>query len=256
MSEGLDKLNSIGAQKIHEQTHIARHHAQAVLHEIFDDMTKIQFLGFISILEREYNVDLNDLKVKGLEFYGDETPKNEDNIEVFILEKEKKNRTALYVVILILIIVVLYILSLSFDSKKEVKVDAIDSTTMENTKVNKPIKESLKSTNNAIAVAPEPEPEPVAVVKSFKIMPKTELWLGYIDLNTYEKYQKLFSDEIALDPKKDWLLHLGHGYVDIEIDGKITQYNDKLNMRFVYKNSKLRKINFEEFKTLNRGKKW
>ena len=66
MSSGLEKLRSIGAQKIHEQTHIARQHAQALLHESFDDMSRIHFLGFISILEREYSVDLSDLKAKAV----------------------------------------------------------------------------------------------------------------------------------------------------------------------------------------------
>ena len=51
MNEGFDKLKSIGAQKIHEATHIARAQIQALLHERSEDMNKSQFIGFISILE-------------------------------------------------------------------------------------------------------------------------------------------------------------------------------------------------------------
>jgi len=91
MSDGLSKLKGIGAQKIHERTHIARQHVQAVLHETFDDMTKIQLLGFISILEREYSVDLSDLKAKGQEFYFEESSKIEDDTNVFVTPKKKKN---------------------------------------------------------------------------------------------------------------------------------------------------------------------
>lgn len=52
VNEGFEKLGTIGAQKINEKTHISKYHVQALLHNNFDDMTKIQFLGFVSILER------------------------------------------------------------------------------------------------------------------------------------------------------------------------------------------------------------
>ena len=95
MSDGLNKLRGIGAQKIHELTHIARQHVQAVLHETFDDMNKIQFLGFVSILEREYGVDLSDLKAKGQEFYAGESSKLHQETKVFVSPKKKKSYTFL-----------------------------------------------------------------------------------------------------------------------------------------------------------------
>jgi hypothetical protein len=97
MSDGLNKLKSIGAQKIHEKTHIARHHVQAVIHETFDDMTKIQLLGFISILEREYSVDLSDLKIKVQDFFSVTIAEDEQNAKVFVSpKKEKKLHDGLY----------------------------------------------------------------------------------------------------------------------------------------------------------------
>ena len=91
MSSGLEKLRSIGVQKIHEQTHIARHHVKALLHESFDNISRVHFLGFISILEREYGVDLSELKAKGEEFYTDETTEVEQDGKVFVTLKKKKN---------------------------------------------------------------------------------------------------------------------------------------------------------------------
>ena len=93
MSDGLDKLKAIGAQKIHEKTHIARIHVQAILHNSFEGITKIQFLGFISILEREYSVKLDELKARGLEYFGGETSQESDDIEphVFVTPKKKKS---------------------------------------------------------------------------------------------------------------------------------------------------------------------
>ena len=270
MSSGLEKLRSIGVQKIHEQTHIARHHVKALLHESFDNISRVHFLGFISILEREYGVDLSELKAKGEEFYTDETTEVEQDGKVFVTLKKKKNYTLVYVAVAVLIFVtvVLFTLNLSSRASTKVKVLSIDNSTIENAKESMSYNDTLKDNKLTIddlnitiedkndTLPTVVEPEPIEAVKSFKIMSKTKLWLGYIDLGTYKKYQKLFSGEIVLDPKKDWLLTLGHGHVSIEIDGVVTEYKEKLNMRLLYKDSKLTKINFEEFKKLNRGNKW
>ena len=248
MSDGFDKLKSIGAQKIHEQTHIARHHMQALLHETFDDMNKIQFLGFISILEREYSVDLSELKANAEEFYAEETTKVQQETKVFVEPKKKKNLTLIYiaVVVLIFVIAVSFTLDESSNASIKVKEHSIDNSAIENAKDN-------MSQNASMPVV---ETEPVEIVKSFKFISKSELWLGYIDLETYKKDQKLFKGEFALDPKKDWLLSLGHGYIKVEIDGVVTEFKEKLNMRLLYKDSKLSRINLREFKELNRGDRW
>lgn len=65
---GLDKLRDIGLEELFKKTHIQKTHIQALLHESFDEFTAIQFVGFISILEREYNLDLSQLKEKGLKY--------------------------------------------------------------------------------------------------------------------------------------------------------------------------------------------
>ncbi len=253
MSEELQALRSIGAQKIHEQTHIARHHAQALLHESFDDMTKVQFLGFISILQREYSVDLSELKLKGEEFYGAKTSSHEQSTKVFVTPKKKKSYTGIYIVLVVLIAIV-FIVGSFLTTQTKTKSDPIDNSAIENAKENIQISESnitLIEDENITKEIVIPEVE-----KAFKIISKRRLWIGYMDLKTYKKNQKTFSGEMSLDPQKDWLLTLGHGHVDIEIDGEVTNFKDRRNIRFLYKDSNLSKITFEEFKKLNRGKKW
>lgn len=259
MSDGLNKLKGIGAQKIHEQTHIARQHVQAVLHETFDDMNKIQFLGFISILEREYGVDLSDLKAKEHELYFGESSKNLQDTKVFIASKKKKNYTLLYILIVVVIfsVAVLFTLDLTSTASTKAKTHTIDNSAIENAK------DSMSQNATLAGVVedkaePEPEliPQEVEPVKSFKIIPNSELWVGYIDLSDHKKYQKLFKGELDIDPNKNWILTLGHGYVNIEINGEVTKFNDKNNIRLLYKDSKLSKISFSEFKELNKGNKW
>jgi hypothetical protein len=262
MSDGLSKLKGIGAQKIHERTHIARQHVQAVLHETFDDMTKIQLLGFISILEREYSVDLSDLKAKGQEFYSEESSTLEHDTKVFVSPKKKKSYTFAYILLVIVIFAVAVLFTLDITSTASTKVEkhTIDNSAINNAKDSMSQNATIEDTNTTLPpVVVEVKPEPVKVVevvKSFKIIPKSELWIGYIDLSNHKKYQKLFKGELDIDPNKNWILTLGHGYVKVEINGEVTEFKDKLNIRLLYKDSKLSKINYKEFKKLNKGSKW
>jgi len=273
MSDGLDRLKNIGAQKIHEKTHIARHHVQALLHEAFEDMTKIQMQGFISILQREYDVDLSEFKVKVDEYYLLNAPEKDDGeTRFFVSPTRKKKYTFVYVLIAITIFAIAIFFTLEKIAQSSEKTDnhSIDNSAIQNAQQSMSKSDELEALNKeeieddnrtmAEEIKEEEEkivePEVVEVIKSFKIMPNSELWIGYIDRSNYKKYQKLFSDELELDPNKEWILSLGHGYVKIEINGEVKEFNDKSNLRLYYKDSNISKIDFAKFKELNRGQKW
>jgi len=275
MSDGLERLKNIGAQKIHEQTHIARHHVQALLHEAFEDMTKIQMQGFISILQREYNVDLSEFKAKVDEYYLLNVPEIDDGeTRFFVSPTRKKKYTFVYVLIAVAIFVVAMFFTLENLALSSEKTDNhnIDNSAIQNAQESMLKSDKLEALQEAEdkneTVEEETKEEKikeeektveskaVEVVKSFKIMPTSELWIGYIDRSNYKKYQKTFSGELELDPKKEWLLSLGHGYVKIEINGEIKEFNERSNLRLLYKDFNITKISFTEFKELNKGQKW
>jgi hypothetical protein len=59
-----------------------------------------------------------------------------------------------------------------------------------------------------------------------------------------------------LDVTKNWLLLFGSGTVKLEINGKIEKFSSVENMRFKYVDGEFTKITLEEFKSLNKGRKW
>lgn len=268
MSEGLEALKDIGVQKIHEATHISRVHVQAFLHQCFDDMTKIQFLGFVSILEREYGVDLSDIKAKALEDFDAVTLKTqeEDVAKVFV-SKKKRNLTIIYIATAIVIFVAFAMLTITNSDSPTSNINGVDDSVIDSAKNNMMIVdeennesiEAIVEENNAsieiVEEAVEIKQES-AEKSSFKITPKHKLWLGYIDLSTYKRDQKLFSDELSLDPEKDWLLTLGHGYISIEINGEVKEFTNPKTVRFSYINKELKELTFKEFKSLNRDNEW
>ncbi|MBN2782181.1 MAG: hypothetical protein JXQ66_02955, partial [Campylobacterales bacterium] len=140
-------------------------------------------------------------------------------------------------------------LELNVTNSEEILEDLSDSVNNEND-INQTKKEIYLDENLV-------DDENLSVVKSLKIIPRTKLWVGYIDIETNKHYEKIVvKDIIDLDTTKDWLILLGHSYVDIEVNGDTKEFSGKENLRFLYQNSELKIITIDQFKALNKGKKW
>jgi len=263
MSYGLDKLKLIGAQKIHEATHLTKQHVKSILNESFDGINKVQFIGFISILEREYDVDLAELKSTGLEYFIeigiDETATENNN--VFVTPKKKINLVPIYVgiaVIIFLIGAAFSIFSSSTGAKtQKTQLKELNNKTMSSAE--KIIESTIVDMNNSVdtnIIKKEIKEEVKALTRSLIVKPKSKVWMGYIDIKTYRKQQKVFEDPFTMDSEKDWIIVFGHGHLSMIVDGETINFRNKNNLRFLYKDGKLTKITLEEFMGLNRGKKW
>lgn len=267
---GLEKLQSVGAHKIFETTHIAKKYVEDILNEDFSSMTKIQFAGFISILEREYNVDLADLVLA----YGIvPKEKEESKKEPFsVTSADEKsaggiNKKLPIVVVLVIAVVLVMVLNFSNSTKQIKEVKALRQTTQVLSELNNTTIEQAKSNlshldNNSLeniqGDAVEVEiiaVEPVHTTK-FVVIPRSKLWIGIVDLDTFKRTQKLGSIPFELDADKEWLLVMGHGYVDFEVNEEEKKFNDKNKVWFAYENGTLSKVTRAEFKEKNRGKAW
>lgn len=272
-NDGLQKLKDIGAQKIYEDTHIPVEHIQAIIHESFDGLTKIHFMGFISILQREYNIDLSELKNAGVAYYDERNPveaTTEDGI--FIAPKKQRNFTLFYILLAMIVFLVALYYTVEYANKNmQSHVSQIDNTNINNAKKNiscidsnetnvtqedenKTVQE-LNATQEIAKVRPTVEKEK-AVPNNFKIVARSKVWMGYIDVVTNKKNQKTFSGEFELDPQKEWLLIFGHGYIDIVMGDKQKKFKSKKTLRLLYKDGKITELSFDEFKRLNRGNAW
>jgi hypothetical protein len=276
MNNGIEILKEIGAQKIYEQTHVSKEHVQAILHNSFEGLNKIQIIGFISILEREYKVDLTQTKESATKYFDELSIDNQhEHKEIFVAVREKKsNNITVYIVIIsIILIIALY---LNFKDAIPLQ-EKIDNTLIENAK-EKIIKETnvskqnkvlkIKESNTTItkevknpSIEPKKEAKEEQIkkiqkkdVKTLGIFSKSKVWLGYIDISNNKHYQTVVDHSLELNGSKDWLLLFGHNQIQIKIDDKIQERNDSI--RYSYINSILTPINSEEFKKLNKGSKW
>ena len=249
--DGYEQLKEIGSQKLHEDTHIPKVYTKGLVDESFEKMNKIQFIGFISILEREYSINLNTLKEKGLDYFEDNTKEFTIAKKVFINEANKKTSYVKLYIVAAIILFIIFMLSNSTPSLETQDVDLkLDNANIHNAT------QSIAPKIEQVMLDEEAKREKDRLAATFKILPKTILWVGYINQDTGEKLQETFNDELALNPHGHWLLTLGHGNVDFEINGKLQQYQTSRNIRFEFKDGKLRKISTPEFTRLNKGEKW
>jgi len=266
MNKDLKILKTIGSQKIHETTHISKVHLQAILDEKFDNLHSVQLAGFISILEREYDIDLSELKNNAILYYNENIQEisGEKNVKVFA-PKNNTKPFILFVGIIIIFIIIFSSVNFFSEDSNVVKVVKIDNSVIKKTQDNLKVEQEAQiNIEKKIELEHKDNIKQNVVQKlqdknetlSFKITPDREVWMGYIDLSTHEKYQKIFTEEFSLDPKKDWLLAFGHGNINIEINGIIKKFKNPKNIRFSYINSQLTEINLEELKILNKGNRW
>jgi len=268
MDEELEKLQSLGAQNIYEKTHIPVHHIQAILHNNLDSFSKVQFLGFISILEREYHQKLPLLKASGLSFF-QEKEMDIPQESLFIVTQKKRNNKVLFMSIFTFIFVFGLLFQFGVFSKSEKTETTIDNRVIQTVQENivatentvSDVKETNLSTSSIDVTDDINESDEMPIIEevtaqSFKIKPRSKVWLGYIDVKANKKHQKTFSSELELDPKKEWLLFFGHGYIDMYVDGILMKFGSHEFKYFLYKDGVLQAITIQEFKKLNRGRKW
>ena len=267
MSDALEKLKSIGSQQIYIDTHIPTSYVEAILDEEYEKLTRTQFFGFVSIFERDYNIDLQELKSHALEYYDIERVMPLADTTVFVAPLKQKDFTVFYISIALFI----FLLALYYRSSV---TDGVNKTSAIQTKISPqqsvekkviaPTKKisvvlevnSSKKEQNLTKRIEQKVTKVVKPLKDLEILPRSRVWLGYINVTTNKKRQKTFSNELDLNASKEWIFVFGHGHIDVMVNGIKRHFNNKNSLRLHYKDGVLEKISRDEFEKLNRGRKW
>ncbi len=269
MSEDYEKLKKIGIQKIHEDTHISIVHIKAVLNEDYPAINKVQFFGFLSILEREYNLKLDTLHVNAAEYFKEQNSSSKSEAGVFVIPKKSKKFTQVYIVLIAIVFIGVVLFTLNYSSKDDkIEVQSVENTIIQNVKKDiesAKIEDNVSEINSSVVdmnITKVEEPQEIIIVetpkvlKPLKIIAKSKVWVGYIEVKTNKKYSLVVKEFLNLDKNKEWLIVFGHSNVKIEADEKDYSFSTKGQLRILYKDGKVEKISLKEFKKLNRGRKW
>ena len=269
-----EDLQALGIEKVHEQTHISRDKLELVMGKAYGEIGRVQFMGYISILEREYGINLNEIKEEYKAFYNDNvdmmTPK--PSVILQATSNSKPKWVVAGIGLIALLIVGGYILQGKLTTAPQEDVMHLTTAAVEVVDQNSDANVTDRNETNTSAVtvaAPEVVPVPapdlnksvkpaktLVSAKELSILPKYKVWYGIIDVASGEKTQGVTKDPISIDTAKNLLIVMGHGRVEIAYpDGK-TQLDDRNTVYFASEQGAMKQIGHKEFLERNGGKGW
>lgn len=269
-----EDLQALGIEKVHEQTHISRDKLELVMGKAYGEIGRVQFMGYISILEREYGIDLNGIKEEYKAFYNDNADMMAPKPSVILqaTSNSKPKWVVAGIGLIALLIVGGYILQGKLTTAPQEDVMHLTTAAVEVVDQNSDVNVTDRNETNTSAVtvaAPEivPVPAPdlnksvkpaktLVSAKELSILPKYKVWYGIIDVANGEKTQGVTKDPITIDTAKNLLIVMGHGRVEITYpDGK-TQLDDRNTVYFASEQGAMKQISHKEFLERNGGKGW
>jgi len=108
--------HTIGA--IAKKTNIAEDNIDALVAADFESLKRVKTMGFISIIEREYGVDLSALKKQAIEYYESHSIDESVTLGLPISEPKKGKSKIFMLITFVLIIYAIWYAYTNFDKKK------------------------------------------------------------------------------------------------------------------------------------------
>ncbi|KIM09254.1 MAG: hypothetical protein KU28_01055 [Sulfurovum sp. PC08-66] len=258
LQETIDQLKSLGVNYIHDKTHISIYAIEAIIAQDFNALHPIQFAGFLNIIETTVRVNMNPLR-EALEQHKASRTLPEGDSRLFIYTPEEKESKKMLYAIVGAIVGLLFIIFL-FSGDEESTPAPTESQTL--LKVTEKIAQDNQPTE-LVTDTKVPQFDTQTVVEDalpkeepFVLHPKSELWIGIIDLDTKVQKDTITTEPYILDENVNMLISLGHGQVDIKLHDELKEYTTPKRLRFLYRNGELRQITLGEFIELNDGKSW
>jgi len=262
MRDVLEAIKKHDITTIQHRTKISQYNIKALLERDFSKIRKVQFLGFVSILEREFELDLTTYKEEYFAILGT-SHSSTPEIEVFVSEKEPRLKGQQVKIILIAlgVIAIAFFAYINLIPNEKVESQPLNDTVILEAKkelIRVEKEENLIQAMEANATLAESETEAIeeVVVPKVTILPKRRVWMGLIPMAGGKRVQEIIESAYELNTSKSWLLVFGHGHIDIEVNKELLEYSSRKKLLFLYENGQLSQIDKEEFKRYNGGKAW
>lgn len=250
---GLETLQKHGIQEISRRTYIPPEDLKAIFARDYAVFNRAKAIGFIHILEREYDVDLTEW----LDEYKAANPDGEEEEEQIFLVAEAKDEMEMNkkVVLFALIAVALaavFFLFVSGGSREEtvsVQTPAVVQEARQEMETPEPeaVEETPAEESGAVEEAaaeeenlsqPQPEPE---LPETFYVESAIPLWMGI----TYEDGRTLsvtVEGRYELDPSRNQEIKFGHGVFKLVFGEEVYEPDSRRIQNFRLENGTLENL--------------
>jgi len=267
MSDILAPIKAIDIETLHLRTKISPQNLKALIERDFSKFHKVQFFGFVSILERDFNLDLSSYKEEYLTASNtvlEVTPEIKNFSSEEDPRKPHTNRKIIIFVLLGLSLIGFIAYKMLYLVEQPQPIVLNESAIIE-------AKEHLAAVEKQELLIQQRELNATAAVSEDDntsqelkaelaphviILPKRRLWIGLINIETGKRVQDIIDSGYELNTSSSWLMVFGHGHLDIEYNKKLLEFTSRKKLWFVYEDGKLQQINKDEFRRKNGGKTW
>jgi len=314
-------LESVGVPNIAQATHLEESTIRALLERDFDALRGKNVKGFIKILEREYDVDLQTLLDEYNIYVDTQLPASKTVSTGPVIQKSsgfshsqaQENKSYWYIwlaVLAVLLWAIFYfklhqifdfVPNLFGDKNESVEYSNSDTVVraeeqlasggvvvpqfdenktlingeeLANSEINASmlfdnnetegnlsitVRESNATDDNESAEIPNTA-EAELFIGDVVIVPKKQLWIGFIDVASGKKNTSTTAKPLVIDTKKEQLILTGHGDFSVEVkrNGKSETLKSKGEQarRYHVKDGGISEISYDDFVKLNGGKAW
>lgn len=207
--EELLDQNSILA--INEKTRISVANIDKLAKKDFSDLRKVQVLGFISILEREYGESFDDLRQAANEYFGSsaETIHLSEHFIKDVSSSNGNKRIILFLGIILIAVVWFFYSSILENNKQSIItpiVDDINNTIVVTKKENNITDINQTKEANTTSQKSSEANLSSAVASGIKIVPLKKMWFAVVDLATKKVFDHIISEPFDANSTSETLI--------------------------------------------------
>lgn len=264
----IETLRALGVETISMQTHISPDNVRKLLDGDFEAFSAIQFNGFVTIIEREYDLDLSEWRHRfSAQTAESEAPLNaqEDDPFTNAAKAERQKRMSILILGGLLAVVILATYLVLSGGEKEEKIE-LNNTAIEKAEANMASMGAASSAltlqrSVAIQQARQSETAAASSTKSAEyddliIRPRSNVWLGVIDADTHRRQTRTTDTPWRLDGSHRWLVVTGHGYVTFDCGEQTHAFARKKRILLLYEKGACREVDAAAFRAENGGRIW
>lgn len=263
----LEKLKSIGVEKIREATRLDAGKIEDILEKRFEKIAPVRAKGFIQMLEKEFSLDLSSWLEEYNQFH---SQGGESKLEKKTQGIQEGNNTLFWIACVGLLVVgggILYWINSHKTQTPQAPQEVVVEEVVEVVEAPEVVKEETRE-----EVKKEEVKEPSKELNEYGesvfanisyneenilfITSDSPLWVGIINLDTKKRISKTKKEfEIPLD--KQLLINIARGGFTLSLDDEEKNFGGYKPIYLIHtKKGGLKQISKEEFMLLNGGVEW
>lgn len=266
-------------KEITKKTNISEKNLGYLLSLEFEKLQKIKVLGFISILEREYNANLSEFKEDALEYYASHNRASSIAVGVPHMDERRRGGKSLPLVLLAILAIVVaswYFFTqfdkkhlqglITFSEDEIVKTSLKTETKLEDDKpaTLNPAATMVSSTvvvsktnNSDDTNETQVEDNTSVALNAIFIKPKNRLWFGLINPITKKRDHFSIKEPYRLEVEKDaWLIATSSAGFSLLKGEKEEKYDDAKEHYFKIDKEGIKSLNKDEYVGLGGWRQW